>query len=194
MLGGSIGTRLATKAGAIVDVLLTCDPVVAEANRGVTMDGTQTVLDSYLETGDMTEIRVPEGATHIGIRVLTEDEMSACYRQAGPTSKLGVIVSERLDGLNGEAETDALERMSTGDRKALAYERGRQVRLMTLVINACVQSISTCDDFEPGRAQDWLATIEEAPLRAEVFHELFAHAMRVNTVGVLGKSSGPQSG
>ena len=187
MLGGQIAEVLHNKAGEVVPVLLASDPAVSKANS-------EAVLEHYLETGDREELRQPEDATIVGLRVLTEEEMGTCYRRAGRISKLGEIINARMEGLSDADEVEALEKLTDTERRAMAYNTARQHRFMSLLLNTSVQSVSTCKNFEPGRAMDWVRTIGDMHVEAKVCAELFTHALRINTAGARGKASGPRSG
>lgn len=98
-----------------VEVPLSCDPVLQEANDAL-------VLARYSVDGDRGGLVVPEGATVARLRPLSAQEIQACGVDAGSGSHLGAIVEGEI--------ADALQRERVEAWKAAEAALGPEDRAL----------------------------------------------------------------
>lgn len=103
-------------AAAEVDTVLACDPDVAAANGAA-------AIARYLADGDASRLVVPDGATRVVIRPLTDAELKRAASSAGMAPQLGAILSgdaeEKADDARTAAWVESEAALGREDRLAL---------------------------------------------------------------------------
>jgi len=168
-------------ASSPVDLPLSCDPSVQEAN-------TAEALEDYLRTGDPEPLVIPADSTLITVKPLTEAELSTCRREAGRPSVLGEQVLTELRGHEGDAYRVAVDALTDKEYAAAEKARAWEGAFRRSIVRAGLVAVSGWDSPD-------LAGIASPALRAAVEMEAQAHILRLSTLGPVGKErSGSPSG
>lgn len=185
-------TRVRMSPGDTARLPLACDPDVVEATaRRYTAGDSPTdderasivrALAALRDEGDVTLVAVPETASYVVVKPLTDEQIATCQADDKPfVTQLGAVVLDRVQSTVGDdrmAVAEALAELPKKRADAVTAFLEHQVAIRDRKARAALVEI----DGHTGDAA-WAAVkaIADPVLRREVIDEIAAIADRLNS-------------
>tara|TARA_Y100000592_G_C5481143_1_gene325595 strand:- start:5618 stop:6127 length:510 start_codon:yes stop_codon:yes gene_type:complete len=169
-----MGLSFLTSAEQTIEVVVTCDPSI---------DCTEEQRAEYLETGDMLNLRVADGATIFTLKALSPAEREQAEIKAGAMtrSELGRLLwTEAPDDLREKATWH--HKLSDDEREAMSQYQQYLNNVYSEMIRASLISID-----EANGSLEQIQMIRPESHRVQTISELVLHIQRISLLGDEGK-------